>query len=51
MLTDSTSPSKDTILANWGKKEYWTVCCLQETKLIDKKNKTKQQQQKITGLG
>jgi exonuclease III len=35
MLTDSTPPSKD-CLANWIKKEDPTICCLQETHLIDR---------------
>jgi exonuclease III len=29
------SPSKRHHLANWIKKEYPTICCLQETHLID----------------
>jgi exonuclease III len=35
MLTDLTPPKK-TPLANWIKKEYPTICCLQETYLIDR---------------
>jgi exonuclease III len=35
MLMDLTPPSKDS-LANWIKKEDPTVCCLQETHLINR---------------
>jgi hypothetical protein len=33
MSMDSTPPSKDTV---WIKKEDLTICCLQETHLIDR---------------
>jgi exonuclease III len=36
MLTDLTAPSKDTVLANWIKSQDPTICCLQETHLIDR---------------
>jgi exonuclease III len=35
MLTDSTLPSKDTIWQTGLKREDPTICCLQETHLID----------------
>jgi exonuclease III len=36
MLMDLTLASKDTIWANWIKKEDPTICCLQENHLIDR---------------
>jgi exonuclease III len=36
MLTDLNSPIKRHCLANWIKKEDPTICCLQETLLIDR---------------
>jgi exonuclease III len=36
MLMDLTPLSKGTILTNWIKKEDPTICCLQETHVIDR---------------